>query len=148
MNLPYRTTFTSSVTVAALVLACSSESSKVGEPPGAGGAGTGGTGGTAPAPARGRAPLDELRRGAWLVVHLAVLTLLSWLGTFGGSGHLGAPWDSVVVGAVALAAVLAGKVDPCEDLVILLSGGNIDPALHAAVIDGVARGGQAPAATR
>ena len=51
-------------------------------------------------------------------------------------------------GAVALAAVLAGKVEPCEDLVILLSGGNIDPSLHAAVIDGVARGDQAPAATR
>src|SRR5687767_14211251 len=34
-------------------------------------------------------------------------------------------------GAVALAAVLAGKVAPVDDLVILLSGGNIDPALHA-----------------
>nr|WP_249417003.1 APC family permease [Streptomyces sp. TS71-3] len=49
-----------------------------------------------------RSPLEEVRRGAWLVVHLAVLTLLSWLGTFGGSGHLPAPWDSVTVGVVAL----------------------------------------------
>ncbi|WP_189929245.1 APC family permease [Streptomyces sulfonofaciens] len=50
----------------------------------------------------GRPPLEELRRGAWLVVHLVALTLLSWLGTFGGSGRLPAPYDSVVVGAVAL----------------------------------------------
>ncbi len=37
-------------------------------------------------------------------------------------------------GAVALAAVLAGKVDPPEGAVIVLSGGNIDPALHARII--------------
>ena len=37
-------------------------------------------------------------------------------------------------GAVALAAVLAGKVEVVDDLVIILSGGNIDPALHARVI--------------
>jgi threonine dehydratase len=33
-------------------------------------------------------------------------------------------------GAVALAALLAGKLAPQEDTVVLLSGGNIDPALH------------------
>jgi threonine dehydratase len=37
-------------------------------------------------------------------------------------------------GAVALAAVLAGTVEVVDDLVIILSGGNIDPALHARVI--------------
>jgi threonine dehydratase len=36
--------------------------------------------------------------------------------------------------AVALAAVLAGKVAPVEDTVIVVSGGNIDPALHARII--------------
>ena len=36
-------------------------------------------------------------------------------------------------GAVALAALLAGKVEPVEDTVVLLSGGNIDPALHARI---------------
>ncbi|WP_436843520.1 APC family permease, partial [Streptomyces hundungensis] len=49
----------------------------------------------------GRSSRDELRHGAWLVFHLAALTILSWLGTFGGSGHLSAPYDSVVVGALA-----------------------------------------------
>jgi len=36
-------------------------------------------------------------------------------------------------GAVALGAVLAGKVDVSDDLVIVVSGGNIDPALHARI---------------
>ncbi|MFF0629646.1 APC family permease [Streptomyces sp. NPDC004296] len=51
-----------------------------------------------------RRPLAaELRTGAWLVVYLLALTALSWLGTFKGSGHLPAPYDSVTVAAVALA---------------------------------------------
>ncbi|MGR3931872.1 APC family permease [Streptomyces sp. BRA346] len=45
--------------------------------------------------------LGELRHGAWLVSHLAALTLLSWLGTFGGSGRLPAPYDTIAVGALA-----------------------------------------------
>ncbi len=51
-----------------------------------------------------RRPLAaELRTGAWLVVYLLALTALSWLGTFKGSGHLPAPYDSLAVAAVALA---------------------------------------------
>jgi threonine dehydratase len=38
-------------------------------------------------------------------------------------------------GAVALAALLAGKIAPLEDTVVVLSGGNIDPALHARIIE-------------
>jgi len=37
-------------------------------------------------------------------------------------------------GAVALAALLAGKLAPREDSVVIVSGGNIDPALHARLI--------------
>ena len=36
--------------------------------------------------------------------------------------------------AVALAAILAGKIPPMEDTVVVVSGGNIDPALHARII--------------
>ena len=36
--------------------------------------------------------------------------------------------------AVALAAVIAGKVPPMEDTVVVVSGGNIDPALHARIV--------------
>jgi threonine dehydratase len=37
-------------------------------------------------------------------------------------------------GAVALAALLAGKIPAVEDTVIILSGGNVDPALHARIV--------------
>jgi threonine dehydratase len=37
-------------------------------------------------------------------------------------------------GAAALAALLAGKVEPAEGTVVVLSGGNIDPDLHARII--------------
>jgi threonine dehydratase len=37
-------------------------------------------------------------------------------------------------GAVALAALLSGKLAPLEDTVVVLSGGNVDPALHARIL--------------
>jgi threonine dehydratase len=37
-------------------------------------------------------------------------------------------------GAVALAALLAGKVEAAEGTVAVLSGGNVDPALHARIV--------------
>ncbi len=37
-------------------------------------------------------------------------------------------------GAVALGAVLAGKVELVDDMVVIVSGGNIDPALHARIV--------------
>ena len=60
--------------------------------------------------------LAELRRGAWLVVHLLVLVLLSGLGSFDGLGVLPAPWDSVVVAVWAAlvfpVAVRSGVREP------------------------------------
>jgi threonine dehydratase len=37
-------------------------------------------------------------------------------------------------GAVALAAVLSRKVELVDDLVVVVSGGNVDPALHARIV--------------
>lgn len=37
--------------------------------------------------------------------------------------------------SVGLAALLAGKVKPMDDTVVVLSGGNIDPALHARIVN-------------
>jgi threonine dehydratase len=37
-------------------------------------------------------------------------------------------------GSVALAAFLAGKLDPKQGTAIVLSGGNVDPALHARIV--------------
>jgi threonine dehydratase len=36
-------------------------------------------------------------------------------------------------GAAALAAVLVGKIPPLEDTVVVVSGGNVDPELHARI---------------
>lgn len=38
-------------------------------------------------------------------------------------------------GAVGLAALIAGRLEPGPDTVVILSGGNIDPALHAQIVD-------------
>ena len=38
-------------------------------------------------------------------------------------------------GSVALAALLAGKVDWVEGTVAVVSGGNVDPELHARIVD-------------
>ena len=37
-------------------------------------------------------------------------------------------------GAVGLAALLAGKIEPVAGTVVVLSGGNIDPSLHARIL--------------
>jgi threonine dehydratase len=37
-------------------------------------------------------------------------------------------------GVVGLAALLSGKLAPLDDTVVVLSGGNVDPALHAQII--------------
>jgi threonine dehydratase len=37
-------------------------------------------------------------------------------------------------GAVGLAALLSGKLASLENTVVVLSGGNVDPALHARII--------------
>ncbi len=40
-------------------------------------------------------------------------------------------------GAVAIAALLSGKIEPAEGTVAVVSGGNVDPALHARIVGGV-----------
>jgi threonine dehydratase len=37
-------------------------------------------------------------------------------------------------GAAALAAILSGKAEPREGTVVMVSGGNVDPALHARIV--------------
>ena len=41
-------------------------------------------------------------------------------------------------GAVALAVLLAGKMETQDGTVVILSGGNVDPALHARIVGGEA----------
>jgi len=44
----------------------------------------------------------DVRASLWLVGFYWLMIALSWLGTFGGKGFVGSPWDSVLVAAVAL----------------------------------------------
>jgi hypothetical protein len=59
---------------------------------------------------------EELLSGAWLVVYLLLLTLLSRLGSFKGSNHLRAPYDSITVAVLSAAlfvwAVRSGRALP------------------------------------
>ncbi|MHC1561453.1 APC family permease [Actinomycetospora sp. C-140] len=70
--------------------------------------------------------VGELRRGAWLVVHLLVLTLLSGLGSFDGADLIPAPWDTLVVAVWALAvfpvAVRSGVREPTESAATSTAG--------------------------
>lgn len=40
-------------------------------------------------------------------------------------------------GAVAIAALLSGRIEPAEGTVAVVSGGNVDPALHARIVGSV-----------
>jgi amino acid transporter len=51
----------------------------------------------------GRAKLrQEVYSSSWLIAYYALIILLSWLGTFGGRGVIGHPWDTVAVSVVGL----------------------------------------------
>lgn len=59
---------------------------------------------------RAGAPWCDARIGLWLVAYLALVLLMSGIGSadFQGTNSLPAPWDSVIVAVIALAAWLAG----------------------------------------
>lgn len=44
----------------------------------------------------------EVYASAWLIGFYALVMLVSWLGTFGGRGLIGHPWDSLLVVVIAL----------------------------------------------
>ncbi|WHZ19807.1 MAG: amino acid permease [Rhodanobacteraceae bacterium] len=45
---------------------------------------------------------QDVHSSLWLIALYALLMLASWLGTFGGRGVVGHPWDSLLVTAIAL----------------------------------------------
>ncbi|WP_391858236.1 APC family permease [Streptomyces silvisoli] len=62
--------------------------------------------------------LADLTAGLWLVGYLVALLLFSCLGSFGGSRVIPAPWDSVAVAAVGLAAYLRALHDSARHLAV------------------------------
>src|ERR1700761_3525537 len=59
---------------------------------------------------RAGAPWADARLGLWLVAYLALVLLMSGIGSkdFEGTNAIPAPWDSVVVAVIAITAWLAG----------------------------------------
>jgi hypothetical protein len=59
---------------------------------------------------RAGAPWRDARLGMWLVAYLALVLLVSGIGSadFGGTNWIPAPWDSVVVAVIALVSWLFG----------------------------------------
>lgn len=53
---------------------------------------------------------QEVRSSAWLIGFYALTMLISWLGTFGGHGVIGRPWDSVLVIVMALGVYYWGAL--------------------------------------
>ncbi|HJU25995.1 MAG TPA: APC family permease [Rhodanobacteraceae bacterium] len=45
---------------------------------------------------------DEVRASLWLIGFYGLMMVLSWLGSFGGRGLIGSPWDSALSGCAAL----------------------------------------------
>ncbi|HJP96925.1 MAG TPA: APC family permease [Rhodanobacteraceae bacterium] len=59
-------------------------------------------------PGRREALAQDVHSSLWLIALYAGLMVASWLGTFGGRGVVGHPWDSVMVAAIALATYYWG----------------------------------------
>lgn len=54
------------------------------------------------APARRAGLAQDVHSSLWLIALYALLVFASWLGSFGGKGAVGHPWDSLLVTAIAL----------------------------------------------
>lgn len=59
---------------------------------------------------RARAPWSDAALGLWVVFYLGLILLVSFIGSkdFEGQGWIPAPWDSVIIAVMSLAAWLAG----------------------------------------
>ncbi|MDA5363610.1 APC family permease [Escherichia coli] len=45
---------------------------------------------------------QQIKSSLWLIAFYALIMLFSWLGSFGGSGIIGHPWDTIVVALMSL----------------------------------------------
>jgi amino acid transporter len=50
--------------------------------------------------------INDIKAGAWLVAYLLVLVLFSGIGSYGGQGWIGQPYDSIIVAVVSLGIYL------------------------------------------
>ncbi len=57
---------------------------------------------------RGRYGTDEIRGGLWLVVYLAAMYAMSYIGSYGGRDWIGQPWDTIAAAVIAVACYMWG----------------------------------------
>ena len=53
----------------------------------------------------------DVHAGAWLVLYVCAILLMSWVGSFGGSDWIRAPWDSIVVGVIGAGGYVWGLTE-------------------------------------
>jgi amino acid transporter len=56
--------------------------------------------------ANDRPLFSDIKAGAWIVVYILALTFFSGIGSFGGQGWIGQPWDSILVAVVSVGIYL------------------------------------------
>lgn len=76
-------------------------------------------------PERRAALAQDVHSSLWLIALYAGLMVASWLGTFGGSGTVGHPWDSLSVAGIALVTYYWGAHTglPARKLVLGMGDG-------------------------
>ncbi|EEH94861.1 amino acid permease [Citrobacter portucalensis] len=52
---------------------------------------------------------QQVKSSLWLIAFYALIMLFSWLGSFGGTGVIGHPWDTVVVAVMSLGIYYWGE---------------------------------------
>jgi hypothetical protein len=60
---------------------------------------------------RGGVDRADISVGLWLVYYLLAILVMSAIGSFGGTGIIKAPWDSVVVAVIGAVAFFRGVHD-------------------------------------
>ncbi|TAN01879.1 MAG: APC family permease, partial [Rhodanobacteraceae bacterium] len=68
----------------------------------------------------------DVRASLWLIGFYALMMILSWLGTFGGKGAIGSPWDSVLAAVIALAIYGWGARTGLPSTQLALESGEAD----------------------
>jgi amino acid transporter len=52
---------------------------------------------------------QQVKSSLWLIAFYALIMLFSWLGSFGGTGVIGHPWDTVLVAVMSLGIYYWGE---------------------------------------
>ena len=68
----------------------------------------------------------DVRCASWLIGFYLLMMVVSWLGSFGGRGSVGSPWDSMLAAAIALVAYYRGERTGLPASCIALAAGDGD----------------------